>query len=116
MTPTDSLYKALDCGNGVFRVTLDTEHPVLKAHFPGRAVLPGAVMMDMVCRLAQEPGKRLRIASAKAVKFLSPLFPAECGSFTVNMERQPDGSVKAAVTEGGTVFARMTLRLEEVMP
>lgn len=71
-------------------VTFAADHPVFAGHFPGRPIVPGALLLDEVLHVAlqasrvsqgafangkaDEPKVRCQIAS---VKFLSPVQPGE---------------------------------------
>ena len=56
------------------RFRIDTAHPALPGHFPGRPVVPGVVLLDRVAA-AVEREFGARIAALPQVKFLSPLPP-----------------------------------------
>ena len=58
------------------RFELPTGHPVFVGHFPGRPVVPGALLLDEVVRLAQGLSGDLRWYCS-SVKFLAPALPGQ---------------------------------------
>jgi len=58
------------------RAVMDTGHPVLKGHFPGRPVMPGVAMVQLATALlGRGLGRRVHLRSSRVIKFLSPLEP-----------------------------------------
>jgi 3-hydroxymyristoyl/3-hydroxydecanoyl-(acyl carrier protein) dehydratase len=54
------------------------EHPSLPGHFPGRPVVPGVVLLDLVLEAAGELlGQAPEVAQLAQAKFLAPLLPGE---------------------------------------
>ncbi|MEC5384185.1 3-hydroxylacyl-ACP dehydratase [Uliginosibacterium sp. H3] len=52
------------------------DHPAFAGHFPGRPIVPGALLIDLAIRaVAQATGRR--ISSVAQAKFLSPALPGE---------------------------------------
>jgi 3-hydroxymyristoyl/3-hydroxydecanoyl-(acyl carrier protein) dehydratase len=71
------------------RFSIDSSHPSLPGHFPGRPVVPGVVMLDRVAA-AVEKDWNARIAKLPQVKFLRPLLPGEEAELVI--ERETDVS------------------------
>ncbi len=59
-------------------LAIPADHPALPGHFPGRPVVPGAVMLAEIAQAAaQVLGAGTRIAGFPAVKFISPMLPEQ---------------------------------------
>jgi len=65
----------------VFRIA--STHPALPGHFPGRAVVPGVVLLDQVAA-AVERRFGARLAGLPQVKFLRPLLPGQDATLTLD--------------------------------
>jgi 3-hydroxyacyl-[acyl-carrier-protein] dehydratase len=61
------------------------DHPAFAGHFPGRPIVPGALLIDLAV-LAIERASGRRIAAVAQAKFLSPATPGEAlvAAFEVN--------------------------------
>ena len=52
------------------------DHPALAGHFPGRPIVPGVVLLELViAALALPPTQR--VAAVASAKFLQPLLPEQ---------------------------------------
>jgi 3-hydroxymyristoyl/3-hydroxydecanoyl-(acyl carrier protein) dehydratase len=60
------------------------DHAALPGHFPGRPIVPGVVLLDIVLNHAQQQfGSDLRIAGIDQAKFLAPLLPDQDAQLTL---------------------------------
>jgi 3-hydroxymyristoyl/3-hydroxydecanoyl-(acyl carrier protein) dehydratase len=61
--------------------SLPASHPVFAGHFPGNPIVPGAYLLAVVERKANDwlraQGARMRVAGVSSVKFTRPLRPEE---------------------------------------
>ena len=82
------------------RFAVPADHPCLPGHFPGRPVVPGVVLLDLVMEAARAAGlgEAARLPSAK---FLRPVLPAE--EVSLVMRRTPSGRVAFVGQVGGVV-------------
>jgi 3-hydroxymyristoyl/3-hydroxydecanoyl-(acyl carrier protein) dehydratase len=77
--------------------TLETElvvpndHPSLPGHFPGRPVVPGVVLLELV-RGAIPGGANWRLQSVPAAKFLRPVLPGERVALRLELEGSGGGT------------------------
>lgn len=86
----------------VWRVPQD--HPALAGHFPGRPIVPGALLLDHAVLLAQAlvggPTRRWAVAQAK---FHSPCGPGEVLAF--DFRQSASGSLVFSVRCAGREVA-----------
>jgi 3-hydroxymyristoyl/3-hydroxydecanoyl-(acyl carrier protein) dehydratase len=52
------------------------DHPAFAGHFPGRPIVPGALLIDLAVRAVEQAMGR-SVASVAQAKFLSPAVPGE---------------------------------------
>jgi 3-hydroxymyristoyl/3-hydroxydecanoyl-(acyl carrier protein) dehydratase len=52
------------------------DHPAFAGHFPGRPIVPGALLIDLAVRAVEQATAR-DVASVAQAKFLSPAGPGE---------------------------------------
>lgn len=74
---------------------INPNHPIFDGHFPQIPVVPGVCMMQMVKELAEDfTGKKLRLAKADHLKFLTIINPRENKILEVHLAITP-GSLQA---------------------
>jgi 3-hydroxymyristoyl/3-hydroxydecanoyl-(acyl carrier protein) dehydratase len=56
-------------------ITIPADHPSLAGHFPGRPIVPGAVILAEIIAAACAALGDVRITGLPAVKFMYPLLP-----------------------------------------
>ena len=72
--------ESLQHDNAVARaeLRLDPEHPIFKGHFPGRPVVPGACLLQLVEEMtSMVTGKEWRLLKGDQIKFLAAIDPRE---------------------------------------
>jgi 3-hydroxyacyl-[acyl-carrier-protein] dehydratase len=58
------------------RIFIPLEHPVFEGHFPGRPIVPGSMLIDLVL-VAREGSAGDRVTSVTSVKFHRPVAPGD---------------------------------------
>ncbi|MCW5624310.1 MAG: hypothetical protein KIT73_06310 [Burkholderiales bacterium] len=59
-------------------IAIAADHPATAGHFPGRPILPGALLLDLVIRAACDAGMPLAAElSAPIVKFHAAVLPGQ---------------------------------------
>jgi 3-hydroxyacyl-[acyl-carrier-protein] dehydratase len=105
-----------------FRIKLNADHFIYKAHFPGHPVTPGVCLIQMVSELASEAeGMRLGIASVKNVKFtdmVSPIDDSELMMIFTSRTYADDGTIKVqaqlvAAADPARVFSKFSVILRK---
>ncbi len=76
----NSLYRveaAEHVDNGVvYTISLNADHVIYKAHFPGEPITPGVCMLQIAVELLSDAaGVSLELSSVKNVKYLNVLHP-----------------------------------------
>lgn len=98
----------------VAHVSLNSEHEIYKAHFPGQPITPGVCQIQMVTEiLMQYLNKPLELTDIKNVKYMAVITPMEVPELDVRILKimEVDGDYKASVVLAGTdqVFSKMSL-------
>lgn len=101
-------------GDIVYDVSLDPEHFIYKAHFPGEPITPGVCIMQMVIELLEDAsGERLELDTAKNVKFLQVIQPQQTPRLNCTITRilkeNDTVSARARLSDGDAVFAGLSL-------
>lgn len=69
----ENLYKVIENSEDIAVIKLcDESHPIFKAHFPSKPILPGFIHFEVVAKLFS-----LDIKSIKKAKFLNMVSPNE---------------------------------------
>lgn len=94
-----------------FTITIPADHPSLPGHFPGRPIVPGAVILAEVMHAAtQALGAGTRIIGLPTVKFSNPMLPEQRCELTLN--DNGTGTATFEVTHDGQRLASGNLRYE----
>jgi len=99
---------------GVFRLRLNPECIIYKAHFPEQPITPGVCITQIAVELAEIiVGHSLQMIGIKNVKFLSILTPATQTEVTYNITiKSPDDKetrIQAVAQSDDVVYAKMSL-------
>jgi 3-hydroxyacyl-[acyl-carrier-protein] dehydratase len=76
-------------GNGLARAILRINwgHPIFEGHFPGRPVVPGACLLQIVKELVSMAlGSEVRLTRADQIKFISMIGPDEDETMWMNLK------------------------------
>lgn len=73
-----SLYRIEAEQGDTFTLSLNADHFIYKAHFPGKPVTPGVVIVKTAVELVERKlGRKLSVRTVKNVKFTSVISPVE---------------------------------------
>ncbi|HHM06009.1 MAG TPA: hypothetical protein ENJ19_09765 [Gammaproteobacteria bacterium] len=86
------------------------EHPCYAGHFPGRPIVPGALLTHWIVQHCQHTFPGHTVTGIKAMKFLHVVEPGdEClAQFSLN---EAGTEARVLCRTGGTVICKGTLRL-----
>jgi len=84
-------------------IELDPSHPVFGAHFPGRPILPGVYMLQMVKEVVETwTGKKIRLVLGQDLKFLSVVNPEENTILQMELKINTEGEKLRIVAQLGS--------------
>jgi 3-hydroxyacyl-[acyl-carrier-protein] dehydratase len=85
--------------NKATRWTVPADHPAFAGHFPGKPILPGAMLLDTVLHaISVASGIALDVCEINSVKFLSPASPGEV--LLIQHRLAPGGTIHFDVVAG----------------
>ena len=112
-----------EVSEAVFRVRLNPEHIIYKAHFPEQPITPGVIIVRMAVELLSESlGRRVRLVAAPNIKFSAPLFPKPSAAsgipgnegreidFKINISEE--GLASVTVADAEVTYSKMLIRYE----
>ena len=71
-----------------FQLTLNPEHEIFKAHFPGQPIVPGVCQIQMLLEAMQTMEQRkLYLKEVKNIKYLAVMTPDETPGLALNVQR-----------------------------
>ena len=78
-------------------------HPSLPGHFPGRPIVPGAVLLQCVIEAAAEANPGCAISGVRRIKFLSMLSPEQ--AFSIEFDAPGASGLRFRVQSAGSAVA-----------
>lgn len=97
-------------------ILLNPKHQIFKGHFPGHPVVPGVCMMQIIREVMQvKTGRKLRIAGADFIKFLTIINPEQNQEVDMTISYTEDGgsyALSASLFSGATVFFKFRSTLQ----
>lgn len=93
-------------------ILLNSKHDVYKGHFPGQAVVPGVIQLQMVKEILEEHTKqRLFMGTISQVKYLHMIDPSATPRLTLSLQykkNDEDGFLlTASITYENMLFTRV---------
>lgn len=105
-------------------VTFNNNHEILKGHFPGNPIIPGACIIQIAGEiLSVHVGKDLSLVKSKKIKFTNTINPLVNNTvdfcFTITRQTGADEEIDIAcninVQSSETVFAKMSAEYSNKM-
>ena len=103
-----------EAGNHVVSITLNPEHVIYQAHFPGKPVTPGVCIIAMVTEaLEQWKQRKLNLTLVKNLKFVGIVSPLECHDVEIlfqNVEDTTDSlKAKGILRNGNDILTKFSM-------
>lgn len=103
-------------GDGCFayRISLNAEHEIYRAHFPGNPITPGVCIMQMATEiLGQRLGKTLQVTNIRNMKFRKALSNKvePVMTFSKVIDNGDEVTAKVSIEADGTQYVNMTLKM-----
>ena len=122
MTLKDDFFRVVasqqDDTTATYTVTLNPEHFVFKAHFPGNPITPGVCLLQMATELLEQHyGERLQLHTADAIKFRKPVTPDMRPTFVFTGLNHEEGQLAVTVNvedEDKSPVAKMLLKFSAI--
>ncbi|MBO4446991.1 MAG: 3-hydroxyacyl-ACP dehydratase [Bacteroidales bacterium] len=97
----------------VYRIRLNPEHTIYKAHFPELPITPGVILVRIgVELLGKMLGRKVRLVGAPNIKFTSPVYPGEGKELDYIIGVKDSGTATIVVKDDETIYSKQTLRYE----
>ncbi len=98
----------------VFRIRLHPGHEIFRVHFPGKPVVPGVCLIQIVTELlARHLGCEVYLSDIKNVKYMAAISPEEGTELDVQCQHisveNDSCKVSAAVSRGERMFSQMSM-------
>ena len=99
-------------------IKLNPNHEVYKGHFPGQAVVPGVIQLQIVKEILENHlDKELFMGSVSQVKYLIPITPEEINELNISIsyKNNEEGNIKTSVlvSFGDAVFTKAKITFSE---
>lgn len=90
--------------HGPIAFEIPSDHPALPGHFPGRAIIPGVVLLDhAIARIGSILERPLGICQIVSTKFTSPATPGEPLALSFRCDER--GAIRFTISAGGRTAA-----------
>ena len=98
------------------KISINRQHKIFDGHFPGLPIVPGVCMMQIIREIMEViTDRRLMIAGAENMKFLSVINPDQNREVDVSITYTEDGStlnVNATLFSGTVTFFKLKASLK----
>lgn len=101
---------------GTYGISINPNHTIFKAHFPGNPIMPGVCQLDIVEEVMSERmGTPLHVSHIANIKYMGLLTPTNDPTFSVELSRireVDDGiALQAVLRNENTIFTKMSITL-----
>jgi 3-hydroxyacyl-[acyl-carrier-protein] dehydratase len=99
-------------GNVEAKIKFQAKHPIFNGHFPGKPIVPGVCMVQIVRELLEkQSGDQFRIVQGDHIKFLKFIDPITRPDVEVKISVKPSDlqlSINATLFDGDDVLFKFT--------
>ncbi len=85
-------------------------HPCFPAHFPGHPIVPGALLLQWLCRQIVQQFPHYTVVAVPSMKFIQPLLPGDHCQLSLRWEL-PVAQVRVKISRAGDTVCHGTLKL-----
>lgn len=104
----DTFYRISAHEGDTYIFSFNSEHPIFKAHFPGKPIVPGACLVQMAQEiLCTQRHQEVRFRMISNLKFQHPLTP-NIPSIRVQITSKEENQVKVTYSVGNEGYAFFT--------
>lgn len=101
---------------GLYRIALNPEHFIFKAHFPGNPITPGVCQLGIVEELmSKQTGTRLCLAHIGNIKYINIISPTGTTELEVRLSHiqhvNQGYSLQAVIANDSQTFTKMSIQL-----
>ena len=97
-----------------YLIEFDFSHPVFKGHFPGKPVLPGVMLCDIIrYQISDVLGKEVQLKTAKNIKFSRMIIPSENNNYNVKISiinNEEQYEVKAIISQNDNIYFKLNAK------
>jgi 3-hydroxyacyl-[acyl-carrier-protein] dehydratase len=94
------------------RVLVPADHPTFAGHFPGRPVLPGVVLLDMVATVMRRAmSSEAEVIQLRSVKFRSPILPGD--ELTIQIDGHEETLIQFRIVRGVELVTDGVMRVRK---
>ena len=97
-----------------YLIEFDFSHPVFKGHFPGKPVLPGVMLCDIIrYQISDVLGKEVQLKTAKNIKFSRMIIPSENNNYNVKISiinNEEQYEVKAVISQNDNIYFKLNAK------
>jgi 3-hydroxymyristoyl/3-hydroxydecanoyl-(acyl carrier protein) dehydratase len=86
-------------------------HPCFADHFPGKPLVPGALLLHWLCQQVQAHTAPCRVTTIKSMKFLQPLLPGDVCQLVLTAGASAP-LLKVKLTRDGTTICQGVLEVQ----
>lgn len=91
------------------QLSIDPGHRIFEGHFPGRPVVPGVCMLQMIKEMAEKAlGEKLLLTKAAQVKYLQVLVPRRDARIALHIKWKEDLCFDADLQEQEQTIMKMS--------
>jgi 3-hydroxyacyl-[acyl-carrier-protein] dehydratase len=108
---------ASDNSEIIYIIKIDFSHPVFKGHFPGRPILPGVMMCDIVRDLVSESlSTKVQLSLAKNIKFSKMISPSQDNHYRIKIKTEKNKetyNIRGLVSKDEEVYFKINAEYKE---